>query len=248
MQLLYLDESGDPGWGPPHGKSPFTWFVLAGLSLPDNMWRESNERYRTIVRKYFGVRTNDFDMKYSALTAGRSPYDVLSGQERFDLANDIFDLILDIEPTLFAIVVNKINHKREYGTHAYNPKRLALRFIAPRFHKYLIRVDDYGLFVMDEEEKKSDRRLKKLIQDSREQGIVLQTLHDPYRTDTKLPRIVESILFVPSGDCSGIALADFCSHSIWLKYQRNLRRRYDQIKHLFDRVGGDIYGLKEWLP
>jgi len=134
----------------------------------------------------------------------------------------------------------------KYGNNAHWPKRLALRFIAPRFQKFLERVDGYGIFVMDEEERKSDRKLKDLVKRAREEGIMLHDTFDPFRTDTLLKRIVESVLFVPSEDSPGIPLADFCSHSIWLHFERGLDKRFNQIKHLFDNDKGKIYGLKVW--
>lgn len=248
MILLYLDESGDPGWPKPFGKSPFTWFVLAGMSLEDNQWKDVNEEYIKIIKKHFGSSFGNFDMKYSALTAGVPPYDKLSGIQRLNLADDIFNLILDTEPVLFAIVINKLAHKRYYGRKAHWPKQLALRFIAPRFHKYLERIKEYGIFVMDEEERKSDKHLKEMIQRARERGIILQSFLDPFRTNTRLPWLIESILFVPSEDSPRIPLADFCSHSVWLKYERGYHKRFDQIKHLFDNDSGNVYGLKEWVP
>jgi len=248
MHLLYLDESGDPGWPKPFGRSRTNWFVLAGLSLEDTQWKTVNEKYVKIVRKYFGRLCTDFDLKFSALASKRAvpPYDQLTGIQKLGLSNDIFDLVLTAKPVLFAIVVDKLKHKLQYGDNAHWPKILAFRFIAPRFHKFLERIDSYGIFVMDEEERKSDKKLKGLVRHAKEAGIVLQTPFDPFRTDTHLKRIVESVLFVPSEDSPGIPLADFCSHAIWIHFERNLSKRFNQIKQLFDSHDGNVYGLKTW--
>lgn len=248
MNLLYLDESGDPGWPPPYGRSQTNWFVLTGLSLEENKWEETNTKYIRIVKEYFGRRTENFDMKYSALKAGRHPYNQLEDIERNHLADEIFDLIVAVQPVLFAIVVDKLKHKQKYGDNARSPKILTLQFMAPRFHKYLERIDGLGMFVMDEEERKSDKKLKKLIQQARQTGIVLQTPFDPFRTNTHLPKLVESIFFVPSEDSPGIPLADFCCHAIWIHFERGLHDRFNQIQHFFDHVGSTRYGLKIWAP
>jgi len=91
MQLLYLDESGDPGWPPPYGKSQTEWFVLAGLSLEDNKWRSVNEQFVKIVRTNFGISYGNFDLKYSALTTKYPvpPYDKLNNVQKLQLADDI---------------------------------------------------------------------------------------------------------------------------------------------------------------
>ena len=248
MHLLYLDESGDPGWPAPYGKSRTSWFVLAGLSLEDVQWKTVNEEYIRIVRKYFGRTCDNFDLKYSALTSTYPvpPYDQLDGNQKLNLSDDIFNLILEAKPVLIAIVIEKLKHKKQYGNRAHWPKLLALRFMAPRFHKFLERIESYGIFVMDEEERKSDKKLKGLVRRAREAGIVLQTPYDIYRTDTQLKNIVESVLFVPSEDSPGIPLADFCSHAIWIHFERNLSKRFKQIYPLFDNHDGIVYGLKIW--
>lgn len=247
MHLLYLDESGDPAWPKPYGKSRNRWFVLTGLSLEESQWKNINDQFILILNKYF-KSYNSFELKYSALTTkyGVPPYDQLKDIEKLHLADDIFNLILSIKPILFAIAIDKLKHKQMYENRAHWPKLLAMRFIAPRFHKYLERINGYGIFVMDEEERKSDKKLKEIIGKSREVGIVLQTPFDPFRTDTRLSRIIESVLFLPSEDSPGISLTDFCSHSIWLHFERGLNKRFNQIKHLFDNDKGTIYGLKIW--
>lgn len=248
MYFLYLDESGDPGWPSPYGRSLTTWFVLAGLALEDQQWKSINEEYTKIVRKHFGPAYSSLDLKYSALTTNHPvpPYDGMSGLQKLQLADEIFNLIISAKPVLFAIAINKLEHKRKYGRAAHWPKLLAFRFMTPRFHKFLDRIDSYGIFVMDEEERKSDKKLKALVGQAREIGVVLQTPFDPFRTNTHLKRIVESVLFVPSEDSPGIPLTDFCGHSIWIHFERGLDKRFNQIKHLFDGDKGVTYGLKIW--
>jgi hypothetical protein len=251
MQLLYLDASGDPGWCPPHGKSATTWYVLAGLSLNEEKWTSAHQQVDSLMQSYFGSRNISCrEFRYSSLIPAAPPYDTLTPAERRNLADDIFELIRGLSPILFASAIHKNSHREKYGLNAISPKIWSLQLIAPRFDKFLSRTGSKGIMIMDQEETRKDRKLRELIQEARKRGIVLQSsiLPDPFRTDTKLPNLVESVMFVNSEDSPVIQLVDFCAHAVWNHFERNLSDRFNEIHHLFDSVGGSIYGLKVWQP
>ncbi len=245
MHLLYLDASGDSVWPPPYGPSPNRWYVLLGLSLEENAWIQAHEKTTSLLRKFLPSVTPR-ELKYSALIAGAPPYEKLSRLQRKELADAVFGLILELKPVLFAAAIDKLSHKRQYGGNAYSPHVWALQLIAPRFHKYLDRIKALGIFVMDAEERKRDTMLKELIQDAREQGIVLKTPYRPLLTNTNLPRIIESVLFAKSDDSPGLQLADFAGHAVWRHFERKQSDRYNQIYRLFDENMGEVYGLRVW--
>ena len=107
------------------------------------------------------------------------------------------------------------------------------------------------MFIMDAEEAKKDAKLRQLITDARELGIVLQSAinPDPMRTDTKLPRVVESVMFVRSEHSIGLQLADFCGHAVWRHFERKQSDRFHQLEPLLakDALGNPV-GLKKWPP
>jgi hypothetical protein len=164
--------------------------------------------------------------------------------QRKELADEVFELVLRLKPVLFAAAIQKAKHHARYFQNAISPDIWALQLIAPRFHKFLERINARGIFVMDEEETKKDTRLKKLIQGAREQGIVLSSALP--LTNTKLPRLIESVFFTTSQECSCLQLADFCGHAVWKHKERGLSYRFKQIHSLFDEHNGITYGLKEW--
>ena len=249
MQLLYLDASGDPGWCPPVGKSTTRWYVLGGLALTEDKWSTAHEGVDKLIAKYFGSRDLSCrELRYSSLISAAPPYDSLTGLERKGLADETFNLILNLSPVLFSIPVDKLAHREKYGRNAISPKIWALQLIAPRFHKFLIRTDDRGIMIMDSEEKRKDRKLRELVKNARKMGIVLQATSDPFRTDTKLPNLIESVMFVDSDDSPLIQLVDFCSHAVWNHFERGLSDRFNQIHGLFDSAEGVVYGLRVWQP
>lgn len=48
MYFLYVDESGDPGYG-----SSCRNFVMLGAILHETKWKDLNSKIRTIKKKYF---------------------------------------------------------------------------------------------------------------------------------------------------------------------------------------------------
>lgn len=247
MHLLYLDASGDPGWCPPHGRSRTKWYVLAGLSLEEKLWKQADQNITDVLAKHGLQWLTDFrELRLSTILAGAHPYETLDIARRRALVNDIFTLVVNLKPVLFYSAIDKVKHRTQYGVRAFSPHVWAFQLICPRFHKYLERIDGRGIFVMDPEETKHDAKLKELIKNARQQGIVLTSSFNPYLSNTQLPRIIESVLFVQSQDSPGIQLADFCSHAIWKHYERSMSLRYKQIAGLLDTFSGTVYGSKVW--
>ena len=249
MQLLYLDASGDPGWPPPAGRSRTRWYVLAGLSLDDEKWNLAHRRADAILDEYFGSR--DLlcrELRYSSLISGKHPYDRLGETERKHLADATFDLLTEIDPVLFAAAIDKGAYREEHGETAISPKIWALRLVAPEFDAYLSRKGATGMMIMDAEETRKDRELKQLIKEARKRGITLPVAiaGNPPLTRTKLPNLIESVIFVDSEDSRLIQLVDFCAHAIWSHYEKGKSSRYLQIQRYFDHADGTARGLRVW--
>ncbi len=251
MHLMYLDASGDPGWPPPAGRSATKYYVLGGLVLEEERWAVADSESKMLIAKYFPFGSpSPRELRYASLIAGAEPFNRLSRPDRKKLADDTFQLIKGLDPTLFAIAIDKLAHWNKYDR-PYNPKTWAMQLMAPRFEKFLARKDSRGMFIMDEEEAKRDAKLRQLITDARELGIVLQSAinPDPLRTDTKLPRVVESIFFARSEHTIGLQLVDFCAHAVWRHFERNQSNRFHEIEPLLDKDSqGNVVGLKKWPP
>lgn len=250
MYFLYADASADPGWPKPYGKSPSKYYVLAGLCISEKKVGYMNDLLESIKTKYIlakGLKLKEF--KYSELIAAKSnPWKRLTDIERKQVADNIFNGLIKLAPVIFAIVIDKLAHRAKYS-YPYQPDVLSMRFLMPRYEKFLLRKNENGVIIIDLSTKNSDDQIKQMISDSKKSGVVLQSLisPDPLRTDTKLPSIT-STFFSPSEDSAGIQIVDFVAYSIWSHFERRKSTRFNQIMSLFDNDKGTTYGLKIWPP
>lgn len=219
--------------------------------MEEEKWAEADSQSKRLIAKYFPFGSPaPRELRYASLIAGVKPFNRLSRAERKKLADDTFQLIQALDPTLFAIAIDKLAHWHRYDR-PHSPKTLAMRYIAPRFEKFLSLKDSRGMLIMDAEEAKRDAKLRELITDARELGIVLQSAinPDPLRTDTKLPRVVESIFFARSEHTIGLQMADFCGHAVWRHFERGQSDRFHEIEPLLARDSHEnMVGLKKWPP
>lgn len=244
IYTLYLDASGDPGWCQPYGNSDTKWYVLGGLALETNFIEDVDKGVRTILAEYSDLAGNVIpELKYSALNSGNPDYyyNCLEGFQRKRMADDVVSLLLESEPTLFAIAVNKNAHCRQY-INPYDPNLLAWRFMATKYDKFLTGKSDSGFMYMDKEDTRTNRDFDKLIADARENGIFLKGSSGKYNDgpNSNLTSI-KDIDFSNSEESPGIQLADFCAHIVWRSVERNQGNRFAEIRKLFD-----TFGIKRW--
>ena len=249
MYTLYLDGSGDPGWCSPYGTSNTTWYVLGGVAINDSMSMPVNMRVSEIIRKYSEIAGTPIkELKYSALIAGNKDYgyDRLTRLQRRDMANEVFDLILEYELALFATAIHKNRHYEIYSN-PFDPLLLSFRFTVTRYDKFLVENNEKGKIFMDSEAPPMITNLKALVKDARNRGIFLSGASGRYDDgpNSKLPSLLNNLDFNNSENSPGIQLADFCSHTVWRKYERTQENRFSQIQDLFHSSAG-ISRLKQW--
>ena len=249
MYLLYVDASGDPGWPLPEGKSKTKWYVLAGLCLDESRWKSAHQVSRRLISKYFSFPyPKPRELRYSSLRAGHGPYEHLTPERRAQLTDEVFATLGGLDPTLFAVAVNKERHRAKYKERAYPPDSWAMRLLLPRFHKFLDRKDAFGAVMMDAEERRKEGRLWRTVEIGRENGIVIPTGPSSgyQRTNTKLERVVENVMFLKSDTSDLIQLADFCCGAVWAHFEKGDASRFKQIYPMMDRVDEIVYGFKVW--
>lgn len=223
---LYLDESGDGGWLPAHGgNSNEPYFVYAGAILTPRQNFEAKDRLNNIFNEHFGRQNHPEEIHYADIVQRNGDFSTLSSAEKDDLTDDLFQLILDLEPTLMATVIDKDRLKRKYGSHANPPKRLAFRATIDRFHKYLREMEGVGSVTIDSSERSFDRQLRELIYDAQDSGIKLEGVD---QGDTTLPRLMDTVTMSPSEMSVGIQIADIVAY---------------QVRHEF-RYDNDSYGFE----
>jgi hypothetical protein len=243
---LYLDSCGDPGWVRPNGESTVKYYVVAGLALTSVADMKADQEVNRLLTEYIpNAEAQGFkrEICYHHLIRGKDQYEELEPARRFAMSNEIFDLLPQLNPVLFATVVNKVRMKERYGIRAYDPKVYAIQATIHRFAMFLKRqTNGIGNVVMDAEEYKKDRLLQEMVRTFKRTGIVMRGYDYQPRFEEKLDRILNTIAFCDSDLSPGIQLADVCSRTTWQYFEHKLGNRYGQLKSLWNRSDtGTIY-------
>ena len=111
----------------------------------------------------------------------------------------------------------------------------------------MVENNEKGKIFMDSEAPPMITNLKALVKDARNRGIFLSGASGRYDDgpNSKLPSLLNNLDFNNSENSPGIQLADFCSHTVWRKYERTQENRFSQIQDLFHSRAG-ISRLKQW--
>ncbi len=241
---LYLDSTGDPGWCPPFGKSLVNYYIVAGLAISPESNLSAYKETNRILEKYIPQTewtSPEFELCYHHLIRGKGIYATLSDSQRLSLADEVFNLILRLEPILFASVIDKKKMKQRYGNSAYDPKLLGIRSIIHRFAMSLKRLNGVGSVVMDSEEYRKDQLIREMVQRFKKDGIIIRGYTYQPKYIEKIVEIIDTITFTDSNMSAGIQLADLFLGATWQHYERSLSRRFNQVSPLWDRKGTIIY-------
>lgn len=256
MYLMYIDESGSPSLN-----DGTTYYVLLGVGILSEHLKKISDAIKEVVESVIsvsssaekiemcdpfsrairerkgGYRKKQFKLHYHDLIQGKEPYNNISETERRKIADIMFNIAVNNEITLFAVVINKRLHKKRYAF-PRGPDLLGLEFLTGRFEKFLQRKSDYGIMILDEKERKQNMVIRNFFQELREHGT-------PYH---KLGRVIECVFFSPAQYCYPLQLADFLAYAVFSKYEHKKDERFKQIEGKFDVVDGNMVGLKIWEP
>lgn len=233
VRFLYLDESGDPGWTRKHGgNSPYQYFVYAGVILDGEQNYQARQMLDEVMDDYFDAwdMIQPDEIHYADICHGNGKWDQLSDEERSDFRDNLFDILLDIEPTLMATAIDKEGLKDQYGERAFNPKSLAFRSTVDRFHMHVSNRDCVGSVTIDSAERGIDGQLRDLVHEAKQVGIKIGSAPK----DSKLPHIMDSISMTPSEMSPGIQLADIVAYQVFNKFNHSgTSHGFQALSHLF---------------
>jgi hypothetical protein len=252
MYLLFLDASGHSEFPPPYGRGKDNYYVLAGVAIEHEQWFVAFKALHNLCTKYFPNCWSQIEVHYGDLINHRGLWDKLTGIQRKEFADTVFSVLASLNPTLFAMVIDKPKHFEAY-TMPEQPKQLAVRYMASRFSKFLQKRSESGIMIYDSEAVSSDRPLHDFLTKGRFKGLVMRANFDlkpevMFQTQNKLEGIIESIFFIESKYSQGIQLADFCAYAVWSHFEHNKSNRLEQIMPMFDTVNGRNVGLYVWAP
>lgn len=235
---LYLDESGGKSLPAPWGRNPDRHYVLAGLVLTTDQDIEVHREVPRLLRSYCPEAHDwepSYELHYGAIINRRPPFDSLPPEKRKALSDEVFNLILQVNPVLIGTVVDKELLARRYQ----NPmpaNEYALNSVIDRFNRHLTETSRVGTAVMDSVGTEADGSLQRLVHVSRSVGAQIGEL-SPGRPLSRLEKVLNGVLFTPSYGSPGVQLADFVAYATFSKYERDKSHRFDQIDPLWRRVG-----------
>ena len=231
MHCLYIDSSGDEG--KPRKGQLWTHYVLLGLATTPEQSKQIEYDVAKVIEKYFRrFHCKPKELHFSDIHRSRPPFNLLADNKKM-FVDEIFELIVAKECTLFAIVVDKERFFKKYK-HPAPIDVLSLEMLTERFEYFLERIDDYGIMIYDRLERWTD--LLKVFERFKEEGTTFK----------KLERIIDTLFFTPSETSACLQLADFCAyatriHFDLLKSKKEQGRRFNQIKHKFDKYGIKLF-------
>jgi hypothetical protein len=241
VYTLYLDSCGDSGWCAPCGKSTVRYYVVAGLALTGSADLKAQDELECIVMKYAKSKV---ELLYHDLIRGKGSFEGIEDIKRKEMADEIFALLAELKPVLFATVVDKVRMKTRYGIDAHDPKLYGMRATIGRFSMFLRnQTNGIGNVVMDAEEVRKDRLIQEMIRTFKVTGTEIRGWnYQPKHVDT-LDRILNTITFADSSITTGIQLADVCCRTVWQNYQSGKGRRFEELHPYWNRdnITGRIY-------
>lgn len=170
--------------------------------------------------------------------AKTAPYVHLTYAERIQLLRRVAEAVGSwTDSVLFADCVEKQALARARNA-AASPFEEAFDQVVTRFHHYLARQrpDEYGLLVQDQNDTVSER-LTKLMREFHRRGT---------RWTARIPRLVETPLFVDSRLTSMVQVADLCSYALRRYLENGERELFDLIYPRGDCHQGHCVGIRHY--
>lgn len=239
MYLMYVDESGDPGF-PKDGRSfpevddgPTRFFVRAGVILHGWKWSAVNETIAEFKRSR-GLLWNA-ELRANDLRAGKGAFKGWNPADRLVLLSDLLDTIgKELDISILAVVIDKTKVDREQPQRYSDPSVRSFEFLLERYSGFLgAQTDRCGVTILDTVEQTNDSNLRYFQSFLRERSDHLDRR-----------RVVEGALFMPSHTTNLLQIADVCANVLFRYYTGEFLKAAD-----YARIEGRIYGrIKLWPP
>lgn len=232
--MLYIDESGDEGIYYPSnalrnvvgGSSGY--FTLGGIIVKDTDIPLFKRELETIVSESFTKDSlpENFKLHYFELRDERYPYNQLSKQARFEIANKLINTIVRTDCKLLSVTLDIHNHCTKYSR-PFSPRAYALFLMLERFQYFLEDNNGKGEAVYE----RYDSSIRKNV----------ELLHAHLKDSPSFPKYTDFnniIGSVKNGDPvlePILQFADFFAYVPWIKHSslHTKLRRWNEIKHKY---------------
>lgn len=242
MHCLYLDESGDDGDyldanGNIRGKSS-RYLVVGGILVEDSQTFPFHYEYLRIIDHYFLskglVLHPDFKIHYTHLKAGKKfPYNRLSVQERSNLADDMFNAVINFDCNLIAASIDIQRHCNRYGDRV-NPKAYMLFICQERLDQFKQNNSVSTMTVYEE-----FNHIRKKIKDE----ITKLLNYTSFPNPQNLRQIERQVRSGKPQQHPILQFADFIAHATWLHRTtpNQPNDKFDLFKHKFYNWGANSF-------
>jgi len=221
VYILYLDASGDSG---KYRGNNTMHFVLGGIACKPEMSYDCSNLFDSLLNKYFlDPKVRPKKIRYYDLIHNRYPWNTIDNK---GFADDFFKLIISKDITIFSMIIDKKAHWEKY-VNPVEPYNLTLEMMMGRYQWFLNRNKEIGFVVSDREDPNLMNNLSNLYEKLKQDGT----------TYVNFKNIIDTIFFAPSNTCPILQATDFCSYSVFSKYEHNKLDRYNQIQPKFDSYG-----------
>ncbi len=237
---LYIDESGDHGLV--NLDTNFPVFLLCGMLVSENDYRELREEINVIKRGFWGNKTvilhsrdirkcqNEFQILFD-LNLKKSFYEQIN------------KLISTGEYTIFASAIRKDNYIKTYGKLSNDVYELSLSFIIERTVFYLDSLEDAQKelhIIIEKRGRKEDKKLDEHFQRLLARGT-------GYVGANRLNALKLKIVFSDKKEnINGLQLADLLAYPIarYVIDKNRANPAFDLLEPKFYTKKGKLYGLK----
>ena len=213
MHMMFVDESGDPGYPADGNWSHFGGSrVYARLGVIIHGWKWKSWNERLVKFKSDRGLLWDAEIKASDLRKGRSTFVGWDEARRAQFTKDLSSLIgLNEDFTLLGVVIEKSKVDLARKERLVQPEVRSLELLLERYNQFLHEQKDRtGIVVLDPTMEGSDDKLRHFQLFLQTQSPNLQPLH-----------IVEGTFFAKSHTSNMIQLADFCCNVFFREMSRN---------------------------
>jgi hypothetical protein len=225
MYLIYIDESGKPSFNDPEN------FVLVSLAVHESVWKDADERVRSVKEKYFPKDPDSVEIHATEIIDHVGPYKNMPLEKRLNLIRDALAIIGDIDCTINAVVIRK--NKLCPGVEV---EYMASDFLFERICMFLNGInsarstsghhEEYGLMMLDSSAPKHDNKTREKIRQLLKKG----TEYNSSRF------LIEDPIFVDSKERNLSQLADLVAYCIRKEYRDGQKEEEIRTYHEFFKM------------
>lgn len=229
MYLLFVDESGTP---PKPATLASSYFVIAGLVIPEDRWAGMNDKLRGLKRAtaYHGEVKWRFFAPNN--TDDSNPMAEWDQTRRDEFRDKVFSIITETKscrivacaseaPT--AYVLGNVNSQEDLYFRTYKVVTERFQYLLQDITRASGR-DSFGMIVADHRGRGDDDRMRQ-----QHQRLVRET----GQHTSNYANFIEGLFFSPSEMSLGIQLVDMIAGAIWRAQTHNDRRWFEKLRASF---------------